>query len=72
MENTEVEFKGVNFEIEFYYQPYEPPETGINAQYPGCGEEIEIIKIKHNGVCFYEIMESYFSEIVEEIFKSRE
>lgn len=28
--------------VEFNYQPYEPPERGPEAQYPGCPEAIEI------------------------------
>lgn len=28
--------------VEFQYQPYEPPERGPEAQYPGCPEAIEI------------------------------
>jgi hypothetical protein len=29
-------------QVEFSYQPYEPPERGPEAQYPGCPEAIEI------------------------------
>ena len=29
-------------EVEFGYQPYEPPERGPEAQYPGCPEAVEI------------------------------
>jgi hypothetical protein len=31
--------------VEFDYQPYEPPERGPEAQYPGCAEAIEINKV---------------------------
>ena len=29
-------------EVYFDYQPYEPPERGPEAQYPGCPEQIDI------------------------------
>jgi hypothetical protein len=29
-------------QVEFNYQPFEPPERGPEAQYPGCPEAIEI------------------------------
>lgn len=37
--------------IDFDYQPYEPPERGPEAQYPGCAESVEINDVTLNGHC---------------------
>ena len=62
--NITINYKGVNLDIEYDYQPYEKAETGPEAQYPGCAEAIEgINEIKHKGTCFYEVFESDLGEI---------
>jgi hypothetical protein len=33
-------------QVEFSYQPYEPPERGPEAQYPGCAESIDLIRVR--------------------------
>ena len=33
-------------DVDFFYQPKEPAETGPEAQYPGCAEAIEIISVR--------------------------
>lgn len=59
-------YKGIEFDIEFDYQPFEPAETGPEAQYPGCHEEVEgIYEIKHKGSCFLEFFEDNLDEIKE-------
>ena len=35
----------VPLEVSWDYQPYEPPERGPEAQYPGCNEAAEINKV---------------------------
>jgi hypothetical protein len=64
-----VEYKGVEFEVEFDYQPYEPPERGPEAQYPGCAQYVEVYEIKHNGVDFGEILEDQLEAFEELILE---
>lgn len=45
---------GVPCTIKFDYQPYEPAETGPEAQYPGCEEEIEVTDVLVGGVSVWE------------------
>ena len=57
MTETEIiNFRGVDFEVEFYYQP----EERGDYFYPGCAETIEeISEIKHKGTSFIEILEEH-------------
>ena len=71
METTTVNYKGVDFDIEYDYQPYESPERGPEAQYPGCAEQAEIYEIKHQGTCFLEILEDDFEELENLILEQR-
>ena len=65
---TTLNYKGVDFEIDFDYQPAERAERGPEAQYPGCGEAVEAInEIKFNGTCFLEVLENDIEEIQEAI-----
>jgi hypothetical protein len=64
-----IEFKGIEFEIEFDYQPFEPAERGIEAQYPGCPESIESVhSMKHKDTdfleCIYEGNENEINELI--------
>ena len=36
----------IEVDVDFFYQPKEPAETGPEAQYPGCAEAIEIISVR--------------------------
>jgi len=45
---------GVPCTIQYDYQPYEPPERGSEAQYPGCSESVDITSISVGGVCIDE------------------
>ena len=66
-----INYKGVELDIEFDYQPAEKPETGAEAQYPGCPEAIEgINEIKHKGTCFFEVFEDCIADIEIEIFEA--
>jgi hypothetical protein len=71
MEMT-ITYKGVEFDVEFDYQPeeaevlYDSNGTGD----PGCSEEISIYKISHMGVCFTEVLESNSYEIEEVLSKT--
>lgn len=58
MSELSVEFKGVDFDVEFNYQPEERDTRWT----PGCGESIDIISIKHKGVDFDHVFENYHDE----------
>ena len=47
MSNHEIETTvlGVPCTIKFDYQPYEAADTGPEAQYPGCSEELEVTDV---------------------------
>lgn len=38
-------FKELPLSVEFDFQPYEPPETGPEARYPGCAASVEIDRV---------------------------
>lgn len=40
---------GVPCTIKFDYQPYEPADTGPEAMYPGCCEELEVTDVLVGG-----------------------
>lgn len=42
---------GVPCTIKYDYQPYEAPERGPEAQYPGCDESIEVTSVTVGGEC---------------------
>ncbi len=70
---TKINFRGIDFDVEFSYQPYEPAETGPEAQYPGCGESIEeISSIEYEENDWSDILEDYNKEIEDLIWKSVE
>ena len=66
---TKLNYKGIEFDVEFDYQPAEKAERGPEAQYPGCPETAEITEILFMGVDFYEVMEDYFYEIADIILE---
>ena len=48
--NVKIEFRGVEFEVEFDYQPEEPQVLyyADGSGYPGCGESVEMVnEFKH-------------------------
>jgi hypothetical protein len=65
-ETETINFRGVDFEAEFYYQPEEKGDYF----YPGCAEAIdEISELKHKGTSFLEILEEYDEEIKDLILE---
>jgi len=74
MGKTTIEFKGIEFDIEYDYQPFEPPETGPEAQYPGCEEYVDqVTEFTHKGTNFLELIyEGNEAEIDELILESRD
>ena len=73
MENVTIEFRGIEFDVEFDYQPEEPAERGPEAQYPGCAESIDgIVSFTHQGTDFLELIYNLNeAEIDELILNSR-
>ena len=65
-----INYKGVALHVGFDYQPEEKAETGIEAQYPGCGESISIHSIAHIGVDLMELLEDSLEEIEEIILET--
>ena len=64
-EKITLNFKGVDLDIEFYYQPEEKEFFNYKEGYghPGCAESADITDIKHKGECFWELMEDYKEEL---------
>jgi hypothetical protein len=48
----EIEFLGIELEIEFYYYPAEPASTGC----PSYPDEYEIVSIRHKGDDIYDLV----------------
>lgn len=77
MKRSEViDIKGIEFTVDFDYQPYEK-EVRFDSNmegYPGCAEDVtEIYEIRHKGEDFFDLFEELdtdFSLVVEAIFKS--
>lgn len=61
---------GVPCTIKFDYQPYEPTDTGPEAMYPGCEEEIEVTDVLVGNVSVWEWFDTdkynWFHEAVQE------
>ena len=36
----------IEVDVDFFYQPREPADTGPEAQYPGCAEAIDIVSVR--------------------------
>ena len=66
----EIEYKGIKFDVEFDYQPFEKEERYTDdGGYPGCPEQATINEIKHQGTCFMEFLEDEHGEIEEKILE---
>ncbi len=68
MYKTTINHNGVSLQVEYNYQPFEPAETGPEAQYPGCEEAIELNTVIHNGGCILGIL-SDTTDLEDEILK---
>lgn len=67
---------GVPCTIKFDYQPYEAPDRGPEAMYPGCEEEVDIIQVMIGDVDVTEWMaggdlEDWFYDAVYEYRKNQ-
>ena len=52
--NTTVEYKGIEFDVQFHYQPFEKQ----TLEHEGCPEEITIEEIEFKGEDFMELLEN--------------
>lgn len=64
-----INFKDVDLEVGYDYQPFEPAETGPEAQYPGCCENATINSIHIGDVEVTELLDNYEDEIVNLILE---
>ena len=64
-----IEYRGIEFEVEFDYQPEEPMVRYYSdgSGYPGCAESIDINEIDHKGTSFVEFFNAKEIEEIEEI-----
>ena len=66
--NTTVKFRGIELDVEFDYQPYEPDVWTLSngdPGYPGCPESVELTEIYYRGEDFWELLEDYVDQIEE-------
>ena len=64
---TKIIYKGIEFDVEFDYQPEEPMVRYYKdgSGYPGCPESINVYSISHKNTDFIEFLESDWEEIEE-------
>ena len=64
-----IEYRGIEFDVEFDYQPEEKMVRYYSdgTGYPGCAESIDINEIYHNGTSFVEFFNSKEIKEIEEI-----
>lgn len=60
--NLEVSVNGIDFQVEFDYQPKEAQ----TLTYPGCNESVEVTGVSMLGVEIGEIISSYWLGRIEE------
>ena len=67
----DLNYKGIEFQVEFDYQPEEPTVYYLpdGSGDPGCPAEVTLNKITHFDEDFYEILEGQVGNIEETIFK---
>jgi hypothetical protein len=67
-----INYKGIEFDVEYDYQPYEKQVFyyADGTGDPGCPEMVEAInEFKHKGTCFLEWIEDEEDEVIEAILK---
>ena len=52
MNKSKIEYRGIEFSVEWEYTPEEP----MTHDYPGYPERAEIIRITHNGTSFFDFL----------------
>ena len=63
--------KGVDFDIEYDYQPEEAEVRYYSdgSGHPGCPESLDITNISHKGVCFMEFFEDDQGMIMDYVYE---
>jgi len=72
MSSTTIKYAGIDFDVEYYHQPFEPMVMYYSdgSGYPGCPEQVKIEEITHQGTDFTELLEDKFEEIEELILEN--
>ena len=73
--NITINILGINFDVEFDYQPEEQSVTYYSdgSGYPGCGASIESInKIEYQGHDWYDVFEGKLNIVEDAIWESME
>jgi hypothetical protein len=69
-----IEYKGIEFDVEFDYLPPSPMVMYYKdgTGHPGDEADIDIQYIKHKGTCFYDILEENIDDIEVLVWKEME
>jgi len=71
--NRSITFKGIDFDVEFDYQPEEPMVMyyADGSGHPGCAAEVSITDIKITGtdIDAFELLEDNFEKIEDDIIE---
>ena len=70
MSDTTIELRGIQFDVEFDYQPPEPEERhhSDGGGYPGCAASLEVTMVSFKGHDFWEFFKDDTDEIAEAIY----
>jgi len=74
MGTATVNYKGVELEVEFDYQPCEKKVRYYSdgSGYPGCPESLDLTSIKIDGVDAWDLLEDQVDQISEQLIEDRE
>ena len=66
-----ITYRGIDFEVEYEYQPEEPEERydSNNTGYPGCAEEFYVTKVTHKGTDFTKFFADEWEEFDEAAYE---
>lgn len=69
-----IKFKGIEFDVEFDYQPEERMVMYYRdgSGYPGCPASVEITSITHKGTDFFDFLENELDSIEDLILEKLE
>ena len=68
---TTIIYKGIEFDVEFDYQPEEPVVMYYKdgSGHPGCAEECNVHEVSHKGTDFTEFLEEFLTDIEDTILE---
>ena len=63
--NSKVTYKGLDFDVEYDWEPAEPKviNYGDGSGYPGKGETFSILDITYKGKSFFDLLEDNLDDI---------